>query len=490
MTDRNSNVRVRIAPSPTGPIHAGTIHTALFNWLFARHMGGRFILRLEDTDRARSDVKWEEVIYQELRWIGLDWDEGPDVGGPYGPYRQTERYALYQETARRLLEQGRAYRCFCTPEELEADRKAAESSGQATVYSGRCRHLSEEQIRSNLAAGKPFGIRLRTPATGGVAWDDLIRGPIEIPAQQVGDFFLVRSNGAPLYNFAVVVDDITMKITHVLRGESHISNTPAQLLLYQALEATPPRLGHLGELLGANRRKLSKRDGNAYLGDYRERGYLPEALINFMALMGWAPPGDDEIIDLTTMIETFRLERVTKAASFFDLTKLEWLNGHYIRSLAPEELAERCLPFLIRAGLVADPPTADQRARLSGLLALVRERIKTLAEIVVTGAFAFKPEIEYDSAAVEKVLGPEARAHLQAVREALSALPEWTHAAIEAALRGVAEAGGLSAKKAFQPVRVATLGGTVSPPLFESLELIGREWCLARLQYAIEHLCG
>ncbi len=482
-------VRVRIAPSPTGPIHVGTIHTALFNWLFARSQGGTFIIRLEDTDQERSRPEWEEAIYREMRWLGLDWDEGPDVGGPYGPYRQTERLELYREAVERLLASGHAYRCYCTPAELEAERQAAQQRGQPPMYSGRCRHLSDEERARLEAEGRRSVIRLKTPRHGVVAFDDLIRGRIETPAETIDDFVLMRANGMPLYNFAVVVDDVAMAITHVIRGEDHISNTPKQILVYQALGAPMPAFGHLGNILGTDRKKLSKRNGDAYVGDFRDAGYLPEAMINFLALLGWSPRGDQEIVTVAEMVRDFSLDQVSKAPSIFDLTKLEWLNGHYIRQKSPEELARLCLPFLQKAGLVPDPLPQEQWPRLVRIVALEQERIKRLAEIVPGTDFFFKETIEYDPKSVRKVLTAQARSILSELRQRLAGLPSWEAAALEAEARAFAEEKGLGTRDTFQPVRVAVTGRMVSPPLFETMELLGREVCLRRMEQA-EALCG
>lgn len=479
-----SNVRVRMAPSPTGPIHVGNLHTALFNWLFARNQGGTFVLRFEDTDRERSRSEWEEVIYQEMKWLGLDWDEGPDKPGPHGPYRQMERLDLYACYAQKLVESGHAYPCYCTPEELEAERQEAQRKGVAYLYSRKCRHLTADERARLEAEGRKPVLRFAVPDGVTVSFDDIVRGRIDTPSDSISDFVLVRSNGIPVYNFAVVVDDITMKITHIIRGEGHISNTPVQVLIYQALGEPVPQIGHIGHILGTDRAKLSKRNGDAYVGDYRDRGFLPEALLNFMALLGWTPEGGREFLTKEEMIREFDIRRVTKAAAVFDLQKLEWMNGNYVRQKSVSELTDLCLPFLQRAGLVTDPLPAAERPRVEAIVALEQERIKTLAEITQATDFFFKEEIEYNANDVAKMLTAETRPHLAAVAQRLRNLAEWTVPAIEQAVRGYVEEHGLKVKAVFQPVRVAVTGRTVSPPLFESMALLGRERCLQRLEQA------
>ncbi len=475
-----SPIRVRLAPSPTGPIHVGNLHTGLFNWLFARSQGGTFVLRFEDTDQERSRPEWEEVIYQEMRWLGLDWDEGPDVGGNYGPYRQMERLHMYGDYAQRLLDSGHAYYCYCSPEELEAERKEAQAKGAVYQYSRKCRNLTDAERRQREAEGRKPVIRFRVPDGERVVFDDLVRGPIETPTDSIGDFIIVRSNGIPIYNFAVVIDDVTMKITHVIRGEGHISNSPQQLLIYQALGLEPPRLGHIGHILGKDRAKLSKRNGDAFVGDYRDRGYLPEALLNFMALLGWTPEDGREFLTKQEMVEQFHLDRVTKAPSVFDPDKLDWMNGHYIRNLSLEELARRSLPFLQKGALARDDSSPEQWNRLIKIMSTVQERIKTLAEIPGMTDFFFQDQIVIAPDAA-KLLTADSRVWLRQVRELLAEIPEFDAEHAEAASRRLVEELGLKPKAVFQPVRVAVTGRTVSPPLFETMALLGRDEVLKRL---------
>ncbi|HEX6972343.1 MAG TPA: glutamate--tRNA ligase [Limnochordia bacterium] len=476
-----SEVRVRIAPSPTGPIHVGNLHTALFNWLFARHEGGAFILRFEDTDQARSERRWEDVIYQELSWLGLTWDEAPDRGGPVGPYRQMERLEIYARYARTLLSDGRAYPCYCTAEELEAARRAAQAAGRPPLYDRRCRDLSAAERARREAAGIRPAIRFAVPDGREIVFVDRIRGEIRTPSSAIGDFVIMRPNGIPVYNFAVAVDDITMRISHVIRGEGHISNTPAQVLIYEALGAPLPEFVHVPHIVGPDRKKLSKRAGDAYVGEYRDRGFLPEAVLNFMALLGWSPASGKEILSPAEMIEEFSLERVTKAAAIFDLEKLLWMNGHYIRALPLDELVRRCIPFLQAAGLIGEALDESTAAMVRGAVALEQERIKTLAEIVEGTRFFFEERITYDPASWQKVMVPEAFGHLERLRPRLGALTDWEAPALEALCRAYVSEAGVKPKAVFQPVRVALTGKQVSPPLFETMALLGRERCLVRL---------
>ncbi len=489
-----------MAPSPTGPIHIGNMHTAFFNWLFARRTGGKFVLRFEDTDRERSDVKYERLIFEEMKWLGLDWDEGADVGGPYGPYRQTERLPLYAGYAQRLLASGHVYPCYCSEEELAAERDEAQKAGRAYKYSGRCRSLDEAGRREMEAQGRRPSVRFAVPESKIVVIDDLVRGRIDYPTDAISDFIIVRPNGMPLYNFAVVVDDITMKITHVIRGEGHISNTPVQCLLYEALGIQPPKFGHVGHILLPSREKMAKRAGNAYVGMYRDEGFLPEAVVNFMALLGWTPPDGREFLTLPEIIAQFSLERVTKAPSVFDPEKLTWMNAHYIRALRREELAARCLPFLKKAGLVAEevdasagkeapvPPAGmvpSSFSRVAWVVGLEQERIETLSKIVPATEFFFKLALEPDEQAAKVLAVQGVGEALAKAHDAFRDLGEWQPEALEAAGRSVVAQLGVSAKHVFQPIRAAVTGRVASPPLFDTMAALGRELCLRRLEEAV-----
>jgi len=494
---RPGEVRVRMAPSPTGPIHIGNMHTAFFNWLFARGRGGKFILRFEDTDRERSDQKYERLIFDEMRWLGLDWDEGPDIGGPCAPYRQSERLPLYQEFACRLAASGHVYPCYCTEEELEAERAEAQRAGRAYKYSGRCRSLDAAGRRRREAEGRVPALRFAVPPGRTLVIDDLIRGRIEYPTDAISDFIIVRPNGMPLYNFAVVVDDINMGITHVIRGEGHISNTPVQCLLYEALGETPPKFGHVGHILLPSREKMAKRVGNAYVGLYREEGYLPEAIVNFMALLGWTPADGREFLTLPEIVAEFSLDRVTRAPSVFDPQKLTWMNANYIRRMDRAELARRCLPFLKKAGLVAEglepggpalePPPGmvpSDFDRVTWVVGLEQERIETLAQIVPATEFFFRRVVTPDEGALRTMRSPGVAGVLDRALEAYTAAPEWLPEPLEAIGRQVVAELGLPAKQVFQPIRAAVTGRLASPPLFDTMAALGRELCLERLAAA------
>lgn len=486
-----------MAPSPTGPIHIGNMHTALFNWLFARGAGGKFILRFEDTDRERSSEKFERLIFDEMKWLGLDWDEGPDIGGPFGPYRQMERLPLYAEYVRRLLGSGHVYPCYCTAEELDAERAEAQKTGRAYKYSGRCRRLDEAGRKAMEKEGRVPALRFAVPEGQVVVIDDIIRGRIEYPTDAISDFIIMRPTGIPLYNFAVVVDDITMKITHVIRGEGHISNTPVQVLIYQALGAAQPRFGHVGHILLPSREKMAKRAGNAYVGMYRDEGFLPEAIVNFMALLGWTPPDGREFLTLKEVTELFSIDKVTKAPSVFDPEKLSWMNANYIRRMTREDLAKRCLPFLKAAGLVAEtlddsgglpePPEgmiASDFSRVARVVGLEQERIETLAQIVPATEFFFRRAVTYDEQARKTLDDPALPPVLAEVAEAYAKATDWRPEPLEEIGRAIVSRLGTSAKKVFQPIRAAVTGRLASPPLFDTMAALGREVCLERLAEA------
>lgn len=478
------SIRVRIAPSPTGPIHVGNVHTALFNWLWARRAGGQFILRFEDTDRARSREEWETVIYEDLKWLGIDWDEGPDIDGPFAPYRQMARLDMYNEYAQKLLEGGHAYKCYCTKEEEDADRAEAQAEGRPYQYKGRCRNLTPEQQAAFEAEGRTHVLRFRVPRGEVVGYNDIVRGPIEFPTDSIGDFIIMRANGIPLYNFAVVIDDVSMQITHILRGEGHIPNTPVQLLMYKALGFTPPEIGHLGHMTNEERGKLSKRKGEAAVRDYREQGYLPEALLNFMSLLGWTPPGAEsgrEFLTKEELIADFDVNRCTKAPSVFDKNKLNWMNANYIRRKSLDEFAELALPFVVQAGVYTEEKARANWEWFKSVVAQVQERVVTLAEVPEHVDFFLQDEISMDESAANKFLTDAVKPFFQAVVEGLATV-EWTIEAIETMIRGHMDRLGLKPKESIQPIRVAITGRTASPGLFETAHLIGRERTVARMK--------
>ena len=478
-------VRVRFAPSPTGNLHIGGARTAIYNWAFARHHGGTFVLRIEDTDPERSTQENTDAIVRAMEFLGLDYDEGPGIGGPYGPYLQTARFDRYAEGLNALKATGHAYPCFCSAEALTAKRDAGRAKGGFAGYDRTCRSLPAEETMQRIAAGEPHVWRLKVPEDrGDITFIDSVRGETTFSADSVDDFVLARTDGSPTYNFAVVMDDADMLITHVIRGDDHLSNTPKQILVFEALALPVPTFAHLSMIWGADGKRLSKRHGATSVEAYRDLGYLPEALTNYLALLGWSLDGETTIIDAEVLKANFSLERVSKNAAIFDIEKLEWMNGVYIRELSAEQFLLRMMPWLESAGLTT---VADAEARSEWFLQLaplVSERIKRMDEIVPMVAFLFA-EVTPDETAVAKVLAKEgARRALEAVSGTLESV-QWDAASIETALRELPERLGLKPKVVFQCVRVAVTGGMVSPPIFESLELLGRASTLERLRAAL-----
>lgn len=470
------------------------IRTALFNWAFARNTGGTFVFRIEDTDSARDSEESYEALLGALRWLGLTWDEGPEVGGPYGPYRQSQRLELYADVARRLIENRFAYPCYCSAEELEGQRELAKQQNRAPGYEGTCRDLSADQVDAFAAEGRQPVIRFRMPDRDHT-WDDLVRGPITFGSEHVPDFVLVRANGEPLYTLVNPVDDASMRITHVLRGEDLLSSTPRQLALYEALGAigvsdgSIPAFGHLPYVMGEGNKKLSKRDPESSLQMYRDNGYLPEALLNYLALLGWSMGDDQEFFSLEQMAGAFSLERVSANPARFDLKKCTAINGDWIRALPVQELTQRLLPLLGADGLVADPVSAAHSAVLAAAVPLIQERMDTLTQASAMLGFLLVDQANFvvDEAESAAVLGSAAAPTLQAALDALTAIGEWTTDAIQAALReSLVDGLGLKPKFAFGPIRVAITGRRISPPLFESMEILGRDLSLVRLRSALD----
>jgi glutamyl-tRNA synthetase len=482
-------VRVRFAPSPSGDLHVGNIRTALYDWAFARATGGVFVLRIEDTDASRVKPEYVASAQDTLRWLGLDWDEGPGTGGRFGPYQQSERLAIYAEWVARFLADGHAYHCYCTPEELQARREAARRAGGPSGYDGHCRALSAGQVAAYQAEGRRPVVRFRMPA-GSTTFTDLVRGEVTFDHAHVPDFVLARADGAPLYTLAVAVDDVLMEITHVVRGDDLLSSTPRQIAVYHAMGVTADRIpvfAHLPFVLGPNGQKLSKRNGVVSINWYREQGFLPEALCNYLALLGWSPGENREEFTLAEMAAEFDLARVNKNAAQFDMRKLESINGDKIRALEPADFAARITPFLTGAGLIAEPVPAAAAELIAAAAPLVQPRIGRLTEAVDMLGFLFVSETEFtvDPDAAAKVLTPESAQVLAAAEKALTGLDQWTHDEIDAALRAALLDGlGLKPKAAFVPVRVAVTGRRVSPPLFESIELLGRDRTMRRLAHA------
>jgi glutamyl-tRNA synthetase/nondiscriminating glutamyl-tRNA synthetase len=460
-------MRLRFAPSPTGLLHVGNARTALFNWLLARGRGGTFVLRIEDTDVERSTRESEAGILDDLRWLGLDWDEGPDVGGAFGPYRQSERLDLYRSYANELVEQGHAYYCFCSAAQLDADRRAALESGRPPQYAGRCRGLDPHAAARRLAAGEPAVVRFRVPRDRTVAFADLVRGRVEFATDVIGDPVLVRSDGHPAYNFAVVIDDALMRITHVVRGEDHISNTPRQVLLYDALRLEPPVFAHLALVLGPDHTPLSKRHGATSVSEFRARGYLPEALVNYLALLGWSPGDGDEVLPAPELARRFALEKVGHSAAVFDSEKLAWVNRHYLRVADPARLAALALPHFQAAGFVQED-TAAVRAYLASIVPLASGSVDRIEQMAPRLAFlfAFDPASAGRRADVQEVLGePGARAVIAALAAELATEPRLDRDRFRAAAGRVKSATGQKGKQLFHPIRVALTGEAGGPEL-------------------------
>jgi nondiscriminating glutamyl-tRNA synthetase len=448
---QSKNVRVRFAPSPTGFLHVGNARTALFNWLLARHLGGAFILRIEDTDAERSRLEYETQLLADLRWLGLEWDEGVDVGGPQGPYRQTDRYDLYRERAQYLLEKNRAFRCFCSEDELEQTRRQQQERGEMPRYSGKCRHLPPDQVEELQKAGVASVLRLRV-RPGTVGFSDLVYGRIDIDTVQISDPVIQRSDGSPTYNFSVVVDDISMEISHVIRGEGHLSNTHRQILIYEALEAPVPAFAHLSTVLGPDGSKLSKRHGATSLEEFRSQGYLPEALANYLALLGWSPPEEGkEIMDLAEIVERFDLARVSRSPAIFDSAKLDWMNRSYIQKMPLPELAGRAVPYFAAAGLIPGEPDAAVSSWLAG-------------ETGVIYGFASDPP-ELDEGARSTLADPAA---LQVAREFARLAGELDHLTADAykeIIGQVKKSTGQKGRNLFHPIRAALTGMGSGPEL-------------------------
>ncbi len=476
------SVRVRFAPSPTGHLHVGGARTALYNYLFARAHSGTFILRIEDTDAERSTEHSLQAIVSGLRWLGLAWDEGHGVGGPHGPYLQSGRRSLYEARAERLAAAGRAYPCFCTPEELEVRRIRQLERGEDPRYDGRCRALSAEERAERARTGPPPALRFALPEPEEVAWEDLVRGRVSFQSERLDDFVLLRADGVPTYNFACVVDDLEMRISHVIRGDDHVSNTPRQILLYRAFGAEPPAFAHASMILGPDGKRLSKRHGATSVEAFGELGFLPEAMVNFLALLGWALDGSTELFTLAELERAFRLERVIPSPAIFDVAKLEWMNAQHLKRLSEPDRVGRVMAFLSARGHVLSsrgPEWGTAFVRALG------ERLRTLADAEDLGAFVLREPPPADAAAWAELLAkPAAGERLEALAGRLRALPEWSHAALEEATRGLARELGHKAGDVIAPARVALTGRTASPGIFDVLWLVGRERSLARLAAA------
>jgi len=479
-------VRVRFAPSPTGDLHVGNIRTALFDWAYARHTGGTFIFRIEDTDTTRVTDEYIQAAIDTLKWLGLNWDEGPEVGGPNGPYLQSQRLDIYAQWAQKFLYQKDAYYCYCKPDELEARREAQRAANVAPGYDGQCRDLTEAQIAQYKAEGREAVVRMRMP-DGSTTFTDEIRGDVTFDHKFVPDFVLVRGDGSPLYTLAVAVDDIMMKVSHVLRGEDLLSSTPRQIRVYQAMGVKPedyPTFAHLPFVMGQDNAKLSKRNGEVSIAWYRERGFLPEAICNYLALLGWSPGDDRENVTMKELTELFTVDKVHSSPARFDMKKLEAINGDKIRALTLDEFFNWSLPFLVKEGVVTG--TDAEVAVIKAALPIIQERIVTLAEVPAMLNFLFVKNFAIAEDCVSKVNDEAAKEVLARSENELAKLTIWTHDSIEAALRSsLIEDMGLKPRIAFGAVRIATTGSNISPPLFESMELLGQEVSLQRIKLAL-----
>ncbi|HNR40149.1 MAG TPA: glutamate--tRNA ligase [Acidobacteriota bacterium] len=475
------SVRVRFAPSPTGNLHVGSARTAIFNWLFARHHGGTFVLRIEDTDQERNRPEYTRSILDGMRWLGLDWDEGPEAGGDHGPYFQSERLPLYREALARLRREGRAYPCFCSPERLETVRQEQLAAKANPRYDGTCRSLSAAEAQARIDAGERYALRIRIEHDEPVTWEDRGKGTITFAPEMLDDLVIAKSDGFPTYNFAVVVDDVGMAITHVIRGEDHISNTPKQILIYRALGAALPEFAHIPMILGADRSKMSKRHGATSVVEYEKAGFLAEAFFNFMTLLGWSPPDDSrEIYSQRELVDLFTLERVVAHGAIFDAEKLKWMNLQYIKALSPDDLYRRSVPFL---EAIPGFPGPYGPAALRELAGLFRERMNTLAEITRHAEYFFQEPEAYDEKGLKNALKtPDLPAVVEALAARLAAVDPFVHDPIEAAVRAVAEGRGIGAGKVIHPARLALSGRTEGPGLFELMAVLGRECCVARLR--------
>ncbi len=485
----NTAPRVRFAPSPTGHLHIGGARTALFNYLFARHAGGSLVLRVEDTDRERSTSEAVRHIIDGMRWLKLDWDEGPEIGGAHGPYFQTERLDIYSKYVAQLLTSGKAYRCFCTPAELSAKREAAQKAGQPPKYDKSCRELPAKAAEQR-AGSESCVVRFAMPETGEIVIDDIVKGEVKFQAGLLDDFVIMKTDGMPTYNFAAVVDDYLMEITHIIRGDDHISNTPRQILLYEALGFAPlPKFAHMSMTLGPDGARLSKRHGATSVMEYKEQGYLPDAVANYIALLGWSPGSTQEIFSHEELIAEFSLERVGRSPNIFDTEKLLWMNGEYIRKTPPAELFELVKPYLIEASLIADDMSAAEMAYAEAVVALEQERLKLLPDIVDATRFFFTDDYAYDEAAWQKIMTQEhVPEYLAVLKDKLAAVEPFDAGSIEGLLRGQAEERGIKAAQAFHPLRVSVSGRMQGPSLFHMVEVLGRDRVVARVTRAIDLL--
>lgn len=479
-------IRVRFAPSPTGELHIGGARTALFNWLFVRHHGGKMILRIDDTDRERSSEAHLNSIVNSLQWLGLNWDEGPGKGGEYGPYIQSERLALYQEETKKLLEEGKAYPCFCTLEELEEHKEMLRQQGKPPRYSGKCRHLTNEEREKRIANGQKFVIRLLLPPEEEIVVEDLIRGRVVFEHKVFDDFIITRSDGLPTYNLVSVIDDHKMKITHVVRAEEHLSNTPRQQLIIKQLGYQYPIYAHVPMILAPDHSKLSKRHGATSVEEYKNMGIMPEALVNYLALLGWSPGEDKEIMSLEEMIKLFTLERVSKNPAIYDIKKLTWLNGYYMRSMELDILVEKTLPFLEKESIIPQPISSTEKEKVKNVLDLIRDRVKTLAEVGESCLYFFEDDFPYDEKGSKKHFKKENTGFiLNEVAKVLEMVEPFIVENTKKKLNDLSEKLETPLSKINPVLRFAITGSTMGPDLHEIISFLGKERTIARIQKAI-----
>ncbi|MCD8502804.1 MAG: glutamate--tRNA ligase [Bacillaceae bacterium] len=477
-------VRVRFAPSPTGHLHIGGARSALFNYLFARNQGGKFIVRIEDTDQARNVESAKEKLLESMKWLGIEWDESVDVGGPYGPYSCMERLDIYKQYIQQLIEEGKAYYCYMTEEESEAEREAQLAKGETPKYSGRDRYLTEAQRQAFEDEGRIPVVRFLVPEGKTITVDDAVRGKVHFETDGIGDFIIARRDGIPMYNFAVVIDDHLMEITHVIRGEEHLSNAPRQVLLYEAFGWETPKFAHASLILNADRQKMSKRDESIiqFVEQYRELGYLPEAIVNFLSLLGWSPVGEEEIFTKEEIINQFSLERVSKAPAVFDTQKLEWMNNQYMKKADKETVVQLALPHLIESGRVPQSLTEEELTWARDLILLHQEKMSFGAEIVGLTELFFKDDIEYNEEAKEVLAGEQVKPVLAEFNTQLQSLETFTAEDIKAATKATQKVTGQKGKLLFMPIRVATTGQVHGPDLPQAISLLGKETVMKRLE--------
>lgn len=479
-----NEVRVRYAPSPTGHLHIGNARTALFNYLFARSQGGKFIIRIEDTDQKRNVEGGEESQLRHLQWLGIDWDESIDKDGGYGPYRQSERNDIYKKYYDELLEKDLAYKCYCTAEELEEEREAQIARSEMPRYSGKCSHLSKEEEDKLIAEGREPSIRFRVPKGEIIKFDDMVKGEISFETDGIGDFVIVKKDGTPTYNFAVAVDDHLMKMTHILRGEDHISNTPKQIMVFNAFGWDVPLFGHMTLIVNENRKKLSKRDESIiqFIEQYKNLGYLPEALFNFIALLGWSPVGEEELFTKEQFIDIFDVNRLSKSPALFDMHKLKWVNNQYVKALDLDQVVALTLPHLQKAGKVSEQLSEEENTWVRKLISLYHEQLSYGAEIVELTELFFKEQIEYNQEAKEVLAEEQVTEVMASFAGQLERLESFTPDEIKAAIKAVQKETGHKGKKLFMPIRVAVTGQTHGPELPQSIELLGKETVLNRIK--------